>query len=33
ASALGLSLSGIFSDVAIELASHESVTLTVVDAA
>ena len=33
ASALGLALSGIFSDVAIELASHESVTLTVVDAA
>jgi len=33
ASALGLTLSGIFSDVAVELASHESVTLTVVDAA
>lgn len=31
--ALGLSLSGVFSDVSIELASHESVTLTVVDAA
>lgn len=32
-SALGLSLSTLFSDVSIELASHESVTLTVVDAA
>lgn len=31
--ALGLSLSGVFSDVSIELASHEGVTLTVVDAA
>ena len=31
--ALGLQLSGVFSDVSIELASHESVTLTVVDAA
>lgn len=31
--ALGLQLSAVFSDVAIELASHESVTLTVVDAA
>lgn len=31
--ALGLSLSTLFSDVSIELASHESVTLTVVDAA
>ena len=33
ASALGLTLSGIFSNVAVELASLESVTLTVVDAA
>lgn len=31
--ALGLQLSAVFSDVSIELASHESVTLTVVDAA
>ena len=31
--ALGLSLSGVFSDVSIELASHEGATLTVVDAA
>ena len=31
--ALGLSLSGLFADVALELANHESVTLTVVDAA
>ena len=31
--ALGLSLSGVFSDVSMELAHHESVTLTVVDAA
>lgn len=31
--ALGLRLSGVFNDVSIELASHESVTLTVVDAA
>ena len=31
--ALGLQLSAVFSDVAIGLASHESVTLTVVDAA
>ena len=31
--ALGLSLSGVFRDVSIELASHEGVTLTVVDAA
>ncbi len=31
--ALGLQLSVVFSDVSIELASHESVTLTVVDAA
>ena len=32
-SALGLSLSAVFHDVSVELASHESVTLTVVDAA
>ncbi|CAB4873902.1 MAG: helix-turn-helix domain-containing protein [Actinobacteria bacterium] len=31
--ALGLSLSQVFSDVSIELSRHESVTLTVVDAA
>ena len=31
--ALGLSLSGVFNDVALELKSRESVTLTVVDAA
>jgi hypothetical protein len=31
--ALGLSLSGVFSDVASELATRETVTLTVVDAA
>lgn len=31
--ALGLSLSGVFSDVSVELATHEGVTLTVVDAA
>ncbi len=31
--ALGLSLSELFNDVSIELASHESVVLTVVDAA
>lgn len=31
--ALGLSLSDLFSDVSIELASHENVVLTVVDAA
>ncbi len=31
--ALGLSLSGVFSEVAAELASRETVTLTVVDAA
>jgi len=30
---LGLSLSGVFNDVALELKSRESVTLTVVDAA
>ncbi len=32
-SALGLSLSAVFHGVSVELASHESVTLTVVDAA